>query len=73
VAKNEVERLLVAGGHDKELRLKYDQIETMPDFVAAAVTEGYDFTQDELIAVLREAGDSFDSFGNPRKRSIWWK
>jgi len=73
LSKKEVERLLIAGGHDADLRLKYNQIETMPEFITAAVADGYDFNEDELKEVLREAGDSFDSYGNPRKRSIWWK
>jgi hypothetical protein len=72
MAKKEVERLLIAGGEDKVLRLKYDEIETKPDFVAEANKEGFDFTIEELDAVLRESGDSFESFGNPRKRGIWW-
>ena len=72
MSKKEVERLLIAGGEDKVLRLKYNQIETMPKFVAAAVEDGFDFSEDDLTAVLRESGDSFDSYGNPRKRDIWW-
>jgi hypothetical protein len=72
MSKKEVERFLIAGGEDKELRLKYDQIETMPDFVVAAVKDGFDFNEDDLKAVLRESGDTFDSNGNPRKRDIWW-
>ena len=72
MSKKEVERFLIAGGEDKNLRLKYDQIEAMPDFVAAAVQDGFDFTEEDLKAVLRESGDSFDSSGNPRKRDIWW-
>lgn len=73
MSKKEVERLLIAGGEDKVLRLKYDQIETMADFVASAVTDGYEITEDELKEVLRESGDSFESYGNPRKRGIWWR
>lgn len=72
MSKKEVERLLIAGGEDKVLRLKYNTIETMPDFVLAAVNDGFDFTEADLKEVLRESGDSFDSYGNPRKRSIWW-
>ena len=72
MSKKEVERLLIAGGEDKALRLKYNQIETMPKFVAAAVEEGFDFTEEDLKAVLKESGDSFESGGNPRKRDIWW-
>lgn len=72
MAKKEVERLLIAGGKDKVLRLKYDEIETKPLFVEAANQEGFNFTIEELDMVLRESGDSFESFGNPRKRGIWW-
>ena len=72
MAKADVERLLIAGGEDKVLRLKYDEIETKAEFVTTANEEGFDFTMDELDAVLCESGDTFDSFGNPRKRGIWW-
>ena len=72
MSKKEAERLLIAGGENKELRLKYNQIETMPEFVATAVSEGFDFNENELKEVLRESGDDFDSYGNPRKRDIWW-
>lgn len=72
MSKKEVERLLIAGGEDKVLRLKYDEIERKEDFVAEANKEGFDFTQVELDDVLRESGDDFESFGNPRKRGIWW-
>lgn len=72
MAKKEVERLLIAGGEDKVLRLKYDEIGTKEDFVKTANEDGFPFTSDELDDVLRESGDSFESFGNPRKRGIWW-
>ncbi|MBM4152691.1 MAG: Nif11 family protein [Kiritimatiellaceae bacterium] len=72
MAKKDVERLLIAGGKDKMGRLKYDEIETKPLFVAAANQDGFNFTMEELDGVLRESGDSFDSYGNPRKRGIWW-
>jgi len=72
MAKKEVERFLIAGGENKEFRLKYNLIESMPNFVAAAVEDGFDFSEDDLVAVLRESGDTFESYGNPRKRDIWW-
>lgn len=72
MSKKEVERLLIDGGDDKHLRLKYDQIGLKDDFVATANKEGYSFTADELDQVIKESGDSFESFGNPRKRAIWW-
>jgi hypothetical protein len=72
MAKEEAERLMIAGGEDKHLRLRYDSIEPMPDFVALANKEGFDFTADELKQMLKENGDDFASSGNPRKRDIWW-
>jgi predicted ribosomally synthesized peptide with nif11-like leader len=72
MSKQQVENLLEAGGSDKHLRLRYDQVETKEDFVALANAEGYDFTIPELDEVLKESGDDFESFGNPRKRAIWW-
>ncbi|WP_372808725.1 Nif11-like leader peptide family natural product precursor [Pontiella sp.] len=72
MAKKEVERLLIAGGESYDVRLKYDTLEPKSAFVAEANKEGYDFTEAELDEVLRESGDDFASFGNPRKRGIWW-
>lgn len=72
MSKEEVERFLIAGGENQELRLKYNRIEEMSVFVATAVEEGYDFTEEELTEVIRENGDSFESYGNPRARNIWW-
>ena len=72
MAKKEVERLMIAGGAEKECRLRYDSIEPVDEFVELANKEGYDFTAAELKEVLRENGDDFASSGNPRKRDIWW-
>ncbi len=72
MAKKEVERLLIAGGKDKNLKIKYNVIATKEDFVAKANEEGYDFTVEELDAVLKENGDDFTRSGNPPQRSIWW-
>lgn len=72
MSKKEVERFLIVGGEDKHFRLKYNQIETKPNFVAEANSQGYEFDESELDAVLNESGDCFDSYGNPRKRDIWW-
>ena len=71
MSKQSVEDLLAKGGSDKEFRMKYDSIMTKEKFVEVALSEGYDFTVDELTAVLRENGDMFESYGNPPKRSIW--
>lgn len=70
--KENAEKLLIDGGENEAIRMKYDAIKEKEDFVAMAVSEGYDFTIDELEDVLRESGDSFDLVGNPRKRLIWW-
>lgn len=72
MAKKNVESLLIAGGADQALRSKYDALKSMEDFVALAGADGYQFTVPELQEVLRESGDSFESFGNPPKRMIWW-
>lgn len=72
MSKKEVERLLIAGGEDKSVKAKYNAIRSKEDFVAAANEEGYDFTIDELDAVLKESGDDFTTYGNPPARSIWW-
>lgn len=73
MAKKNVEELLIAGGADEKLRGKYDALKTKDEFIAQAKTDGYDFTVEELDAVLRESGDAFESFGNPPKRMIWWQ
>ena len=72
MAKIDVENLLVAGGEDKHLRAKYDIPATREEFVAMAAEDGYNFTVEELDAVLKESGDVFEKNGNPAKRQIWW-
>jgi len=71
MSKENVEKLLMAGGSDKELRIKYNIIETKEDFVATANADGYVFTEAELDAVLEEEEFDFASYGNPRTRGIW--
>jgi hypothetical protein len=71
MSKKSVIALLEQGGSDKNVRIKYDNILTMEKFVELAVTDGFDFTIEELVAVLRENGDSFESSGNPPKKGIW--
>ena len=73
MSKKSAEELLIAGGENEELKMRYDSIKTKEDFIALAITEGYDFTLEEFDAVLNESGDSFDLIGNPAKRQIWWK
>lgn len=72
MAKKDVENLLIAGGEDKKVRAKYDVPGTREEFVAMAAGDGYDFTVEELDAVLKESGDVFEKNGNPPKRQIWW-
>ena len=72
MAKADVEKLLTAGGKDKKIKAKYDVPGTKEEFVALAAQDGYNFTVEELEAVLKESGDVFEKYGNPAKRSIWW-
>lgn len=73
MAKINVEALLIAGGENEAVRMKYDVLKTKEDFVFMAAADGYEFTLEEFDAVLNESGDSFDLIGNPAKRQIWWK
>ena len=73
MAKSNVEELLIAGGENEAIRMKYDALKTKEDFVAMAAEEGYYFTLEEFDQVLNESGDSFDLIENPAKRQIWWK
>lgn len=72
MSKKNVEDLLVAGGENEKIRLKYDVFKTMDEFVEVAAADGYEFTVEHLEEVLRESGDSFESIGNPAKKLIWW-
>lgn len=72
MSKKNVEELLIAGGSDEALRSKYDALKTKEEFVSLAENDGFSFTVADLDEVLRESGDSFESFGNPAKRMIWW-
>ncbi len=71
MSKESVEELLIKGGSDKQFRIKYDNALSKESFVKEAKADGYDFTVEELTAVLRENGDMFESYGNPPKKSIW--
>ncbi len=73
MSKKNAEEFLIAGGSDQDLRLKYDGVESMDTFVEMANADGYEFSVTEFKQVLNEAGDSFESYGNPRKKGIWWK
>ena len=72
MSKENVEALLLKGGKDREFRAPYDIAKDMEAFVALAKNDGFDFTVEELDAVIKESGDIFDSNGNPPKRQIWW-
>ena len=71
MSKENVEKLLLAGGKNKTLRAKYNEFETKAEFVEAAKADGYDFSVDELNDVLKEEALDFESAGNPRTRQIW--
>ena len=73
MSKKNVENLLIAGGANENMRRKYDGLNTKEEFVALAAADGFIFSVQNLDDVLREAGDAFDSFGNPPKRAIWWQ
>ena len=72
MSKESVEDLLTRGGSDEGFRHKYNLAATKEDFVELAKADGYDFTVEELMQVVNESGDTFESYGNPPKRSIWW-
>ncbi|WP_136809512.1 Nif11-like leader peptide family natural product precursor [Desulfosediminicola flagellatus] len=72
MSKKNVEELLIAGGENEAIRNKYDAVKSMDEFVVQAGEDGYQFSTTDLEDVLRESGDSFESFGNPAKRMIWW-
>lgn len=72
MSKKNVEDFLIAGGSDEALRRKFDAIKSMDEFVSSANADGHVFSSTDLEEVLRESGDSFESFGNPPKRMIWW-
>jgi len=71
MSKESVNELLAKGAKDKQFRIKYDNTFSMEKFANMAKEDGFDFTADELKQVLRENGDSFDSYGNPPKKGIW--
>jgi len=73
MSKENVEELLEKGGSDEEYRKKFDAAPSKEVFIKLAAEDGFEFTEAELMAVLNEAGDTFESYGNPPKRSIWWK
>ena len=71
MSKESVLALLDKGAEDRAFRVKYDNSLQVDKFVARAKEDGYDFTAEELLQVLKENGDDFASFGNPPKKGIW--
>ena len=71
MSKENVEKLLLAGGADKKLRAKYNVVKSKAELVAMAAGDGYNFTLEELDAVLKEEDLTFESTGNPPFRAIW--
>lgn len=71
MSKEKVLEFLDKGAEDRSFRIKYDNTFSMEKFAVLAKEDGFEFTVDELKEVLRENGDSFDSYGNPPKKGIW--
>ncbi|MDQ8209120.1 Nif11-like leader peptide family natural product precursor [Coraliomargarita sp. SDUM461003] len=71
MSEENVEKLLLKGGADKDFRVKYNVAKTKEDFVALAIEDGFEFTVAELEAVLKEEELDFESSGNPRSRAVW--
>lgn len=71
MSKESVIELLDKGADDRKFRIKYDNALSMDRFVELAKEDGYEFTEEELSEVIRENGDSFESYGNPPKKGIW--
>jgi predicted ribosomally synthesized peptide with nif11-like leader len=71
MSKKSAVDLLSKGGDDKQFRIKYDNALSVERFLELAKEDGYDFTEEELMAVIRENGDTFESNGNPPKKDIW--
>ncbi len=71
MSKENVLAFLDKGADDRKFRVKYDNCFSIDKFPAMANEDGFEFTEDELKAVLKENGDSFESYGNPPKKGIW--
>ena len=71
MSKQNVFDLLDKGAEDRPFRVKYDNCFSMDKFVLLGAEDGFEFTVEDLKEALRENGDSFDSIGNPPKKSIW--
>ena len=71
MSEKNVQAFLDKGADDRKFRVKYDNCFSMEKFCAMAEEDGFEFTVEELQAVLRANGDSFDSYGNPPKKGSW--
>jgi predicted ribosomally synthesized peptide with nif11-like leader len=71
MSKANVEALLTKCGENEDFRAKYNAVPTKEGFVELAIADGFECTVEELMQVINENGDTFDSYGNPPKRSIW--
>lgn len=71
MSKQNVEEFLAKGYKDRQFRIKYDNTFKIEEFVRLAIEDGFEFTVEELKAVISENGDSFESYGNPPKKGIW--
>ncbi len=71
MSTEKVIELLELCGEDEDFRAKYNAVTTKEGFVELAKADGYEFTVAELDQIINENGDTFESYGNPPKRSIW--
>ncbi|WP_020585348.1 Nif11-like leader peptide family natural product precursor [Desulfobacter curvatus] len=71
MSEENVQAFLDKGADDRKFRVKYDNCFSMEKFCNMAEEDGFKFTVEELQAVLKANGDSFDSYGNPPKKGIW--
>ena len=71
MSEENVQAFLDKGADDREFRVKYDNCFSIEKFCALAKEDGFEFTVEDLQAVLKANGDSFDSYGNPPKKGIW--
>ncbi len=71
MSREKVIDLLTRCGEDLDFRAKYNAVVSKEGFVELAAADGYEFTVAELNQVINENGDTFESYGNPPKRSIW--
>ncbi|HRF89610.1 MAG TPA: Nif11-like leader peptide family natural product precursor [Desulfobacter postgatei] len=71
MSEENVQAFLDKGADDRKFRVKYDNCFSIEKFCSMAKEDGFEFTVEDLQAVLKANGDSFDSYGNPPKKGIW--